>query len=155
MPAILFPLFDALRVAAVAAAAALAIGAWPAWTLATREFRWKRETLAVLAFLELTPTLVFGYLLLPVFPWPLAIAVSLLQGVPYVLRATRAAFLALPPDYTKAALLAGASDRAVFRRIAMPLNYRPILMAALGVFTFTLLQFAATLLIAHRLRGRS
>jgi molybdate transport system permease protein len=155
MTVALSPLFDSLQVAALSAAAALLLAPWPAWAAATRDFRWKREILVLAGFLALTPGIVFGYLLLPSFSWTVAVAVSLVQGVPYLLRAARTAFAALPDDYRKAALMAGASDWRIFWRIATPLAYRPILMASLGVFVFTLLEFIATLLIAARLRGAS
>ena len=83
-----------------------------------------------------------------------AVAVALLQAVPYLVRAARTEFAALPDVYRKAALIAGASDWRIFWRIAVPLTYRPILEAAGGVFVFTLLQFVATLLMAERMRSR-
>ena len=152
MPAGWSALSLGLRAAALATAAALVLAAWPAWAIATRDFAWKRHLSVLAAFLALVPTVVFGYLLLPAFPWQVAAAVSLVQAVPYLLRAARTAFAALPGEYRKAALVAGAPDWRVFWRIALPLAYRPILMAALGVFVFTLLQLFATLLIAQRLR---
>ena len=153
MPAGSFPLLLSLRVAAISAAAALLVALWPAWVMATRDFPWKRQILAVSAVLALVPAVIFGYLLLPAFFWQIAAAVSLVQGVPYILRAARTAFGALPAEYRKSALVAGASDWRIFWRIALPLAYRPVLAAGLAVFTFTLLQYIAAVLIARRLGG--
>ena len=154
MPAGWFPLLVSLRVAALSAAASLLLAAWPAWAMATREFQWKREVTAAVALLALVPAVIFGYLLLPAFSWQTAAAVGLVQGVPYLLRAGRGAFGALPAGYRKAALVVGASDWRIFWRIAVPLAYRPILMATGGVFVFTLLEFAAVLMMAQPLKGR-
>jgi len=144
-----------LRVAALSAAAALLLAPVPAWLLATREFGWKRPLVLASAFLALVPAVILGYLLLPAFPWQVAAAVSLLQSVPYLLRAASAAFAAQPRQYRDAALVAGAPEWRILFRVAIPLAGRPILTAALGVFVFTPLEFAAVLAVAQRLRGPS
>jgi len=153
MPAGWYGLLLGLRVAAFSAAAALLVSAWPGWAMATRDFRWKRSLLAVAAFLALVPSLIFGYLLLPRLTWQVAVAASLVQAAPFVLRAARDAFAALPRDYRNSARVMGASDWLIFWRIGLPLAYRPVLAAAVAVFVFTLLQSLATLLIEQRLRG--
>ena len=144
-----FPLWLGFRAAALSTAMALAFGPWLAYLA-------RRRRTASLAWLPLSvsPVLLIAYCLAATdFQWPTAALVASLFGLPYVMRESRAAFEALPAEYLNAARGLGASEWRVFRSIAAPLAWRPILAAGAFVFATVGADCGVVLILARALRA--
>src|ERR1019366_1174171 len=104
-----FPLWLALRVAGLSTAISVVLGLWLGWTLANRQFAGKRALAALATAALALPAPVLCYYLLAVFArlWPLTeinlVAAGVLSAMPLLIRASRAAFASLDPNFTKAA----------------------------------------------------
>ena len=149
-----FPLWLALRVAGLSTAISVVLGLWLGWTLANRQFAGKLALGALATAALALPAPVLCYYLLAVFArlWPLTeinlVAAGVLSAMPLLIRASRAAFASLDPNFTKAARSLGASGWRVFLRIELPLALGPILAAIALAFARVLMEFAAARWIA-------
>ena len=132
------PLWLSLRDAALATLLALLSGLPLAWYLARRRapaFRFAGVALLLPLLLPLGPT---NPLFLGVF----------LQAAPLFILLARHAFLSLDPQHENTARTLGASEWRVFAQVALPLAARPLLLAAVAVFS---LLTVATLLAPSRI----
>lgn len=137
-----------LQAAALSTAIAVVLGPWLA-------YRWKPWAGIWLAWLplSLSPALLFGYCLLAAdFGRLPAGLVASAFSLPYMMRASAAAYGLLDPQYFNAARGLGASEWRIFRRIAGPLALRPILAAAAFAFASVTTDCAVALMLARALR---
>jgi len=129
------PVWLSLQVASLATAGALVLGLWLGYSLATREFRARRVTLGLLAFLFSTPVVILAWLFLrPVFPWQAGALVGTLAALPPVALGARRPLQDLDRAYGNAARSLGSSEWRIFWRVMLPLGWRPILSAAAIAF---------------------
>jgi len=144
------PLWLGLRAAAFSSAMALVLGPWLAYWLQ------RYAAAAPLAWLPLsvTPVLLFAYCLRAAqFRWAAAGLIASTFSLPYVMRASAAAYGALKPEYVNAARGLGATEWRVFARIAGPLALRPILAAAAFVFAVVAAEAGAVLILVRAARA--
>ncbi len=76
-------------------------------------------------------------------------------AAPFYVRPLAAAFRAGSPEVAEAARLDGAGGFAFFRRIALPLVHRPLIVALTLAWARALGEFGATALFAGSLAGRT
>lgn len=175
LAASLQPLWLTLKVATVATVVASILAIGCACYIARTRFRGKEllDTLFVLPMV-LPPT-VMGYYLIIVlgrngflgrwfeqvlgirFMFTLngAIIASIVVAFPLIYKSARAAFEEIPQAYVEAAQNLGASRRAVFWRIILPLAIRGIMAGVMLALARTLGEFGATLMIAGNLPGKT
>jgi len=142
------PVWLALRAAALATVLALALGPWLA-------FLSRRHPAAPLVRLPLgvSSSLLIAYCLLAAdFRWVLAALVASAFSLPYLMRASAAAYDSFRPEYLNAARGLGASEWRVFWRIARPLALRPVLSAASFVLASAAAECGVALILARSLR---
>lgn len=171
--------WDALRlslwVACWATVLAVPLALWVAWLLARRDF-WGKSLLNALVHLPLVlPPIVTGYLLLsafgpntPVggvlaeglglslaFRWTGAVLAAVVMGFPLMVRAMRLAIEAVDPALEDAAATLGASRRAVFLRVTLPLILPGILAGAVMGFAKAMGEFGATITFVANIPGQT
>ena len=144
------PLWLGLRAACLSTAIALALGPWLAFLLLGRPALGRTAWLPLTAS---TPLIAAYALLARPFAWPMAALAALPFSLPYLMRASAAAFTQLNPDYLNAARGLGASEWRVFARVAAPLARGPILGAAGFAFAGVATDYAALLILARALRA--
>lgn len=170
------PLWLSLLVASSATLLALPPGLWAAHLLGVRRpfpGRALVETLLTLP-LVLPPTVV-GYSLLLVlgrgtafgrwlndaagvrllFTWQGAAVAATVMAMPLFVRTAAAALASVDTELLEAARTLGASERAVFFRVLVPLAYRGLLAATTLAFARALGEFGATLMVAGNIPGRT
>ncbi|MFT6676278.1 MAG: molybdate transport system permease protein [Sulfitobacter sp.] len=170
--------WEALRlsiwVACWATALAVPLALWVAWLLARKEF-WGKSLLNALVHLPLVlPPVVTGYLLLisfsraaPLgriletlglqlaFHWSGAVLAAIVMGFPLMVRAIRLAIEAVDPKLEAAAATLGASRRAVFARVTLPLIAPGILAGAVMGFAKAMGEFGATITFVANIPGQT
>ena len=125
-----------------------------AWFVENRRFTGRRELQwLVLAASALPAPLLIYFLLardvLGAEPSGFGMAAAAVVSVtPYVLRQSRAAFVALSPAYAKAARSLGLPEELVFARVELPLVRRRVAIAAGWALARVVLEFAAAVWIA-------
>ena len=127
-------------------AISLVLGLWLGYILQTRPW----PTAIAVACLLLPPTLVGARFLLPWFTLPVAVLAGSVFGLPFLLLSSRMAFQRLHPGFLNTARSLGASEWRVFWRIALPLAWRPILLAAVILFV----RIASELALLSRIDRR-
>jgi molybdate transport system permease protein len=163
-----------LRVAAIATLLILPIGIFAAWRLAQRQGpgRTLVETLLSLP-LVLPPTAV-GLLLLEalrrsgpigrlldragieiLFTWKAVVLATAVMSFPLLVRPVRTAFEEVDPRLLAMGRSLGSGPFSVFRRVALPLAWRGILVGTLLAFSRALGEFGATIMIAGNIPGRT
>ncbi len=163
-----------LRVAAIATLLILPIGIFAAWRLALRQGpgRTLVETLLSLP-LVLPPTAV-GLLLLEalrrsgpigrlldragieiLFTWKAVVLATAVMSFPLLVRPVRTAFEEVDPRLLAMGRSLGSGPFSVFRRVALPLAWRGILVGTLLAFSRALGEFGATIMIAGNIPGRT
>ena len=163
-----------LRVAAIATLLILPIGIFAAWRLAQRQGpgRTLIETLLSLP-LVLPPTAV-GLLLLEalgrsgpigrlldragieiLFTWKAVVLATAVMSFPLLVRPVRTAFEEVDPRLLAMGRSLGSGPFSVFRRVALPLAWRGILVGTLLAFSRALGEFGATIMIAGNIPGRT
>jgi molybdate transport system permease protein len=163
-----------LRVAAIATLLILPIGIFAAWRLAQRQGpgRTLVETLFSLP-LVLPPTAV-GLLLLEalrrsgpigrlldragieiLFTWKAVVLATAVMSFPLLVRPVRTAFEEVDPRLLAMGRSLGSGPLSVFRRVALPLAWRGILVGTLLSFSRALGEFGATIMIAGNIPGRT
>ncbi len=163
-----------LRVAAIATLLILPIGIFAAWRLALRQGpgRTLVETLLSLP-LVLPPTAV-GLLLLEalrrsgpigrlldragieiLFTWKAVVLATAVMSFPLLVRPVRTAFEEVDPRLLAMGRSLGSGPFSVFRRVALPLAWRGILVGTLLAFSRALGEFGAAIMIAGNIPGRT
>jgi molybdate transport system permease protein len=170
------PLPLSLLVAGAAALLAIGPGLWAAYLLgARRPFPGRAlvETLLTLP-LVLPPTVVgYGLLLLLgrgtpfgrwlndtagvrlLFTWEGAALAAAVMALPLFVRTAAAAFASVDSELLEAGRTLGASERALFFAVLVPLSYRGLLAAGTLAFARALGEFGATLMVAGSIPGRT
>jgi molybdate transport system permease protein len=97
----------------------------------------------------------FGWNLGLVFTWYAAVLAAIVVSFPLMYRAALGAFEQIDALLLDVARLDGASDRAVFWYIALPLAMPGILAGTVLTFARALGEFGATLMIAGNIPGQT
>ncbi len=98
---------------------------------------------------------IFGWNLGLVFTWYAAVLAAIVVSFPLMYRAALGAFEQIDSLLLDVARLDGASDRAVFWYIALPLAMPGILAGTVLTFARALGEFGATLMIAGNIPGQT
>jgi molybdate transport system permease protein len=98
---------------------------------------------------------IFGWNLGLVFTWYAAVLAAIVVSFPLMYRAALGAFEQIDALLLDVARLDGASDRAVFWYIALPLAMPGILAGVVLTFARALGEFGATLMIAGNIPGQT
>jgi len=164
-----------LKVALCATVIDLVLGIAAGWLLAHRRFVGRDLLESVLTLPMVLPPTVLGYYLLVVvgrrgwlggwlhdvfgieliFTWQGAVLAAAVVAFPLVLKAARAAFEGVDPQFERAARVLGLPEWAVFARVTLPLAWRGILSGVLLAFARALGEFGATLMVAGSIPGRT
>ena len=170
----LSPLWISLRIAAIATLITGVLGISAAHFMQRYRGRWRSllESL-FLAPMVLPPT-VLGFLLLlllgrngplgallsytgidVVFTWYAAVLTATVVAFPLMYRTTLGTFEQIDSSLQRAARTLGASERAVFLRITLPLSLPGLLAGLTLAFARALGEFGATLMLAGNIPGRT
>lgn len=90
-----------------------------------------------------------------VFSWPATVIAATVVAFPLMYRTTLGAFEQVNPTLLDAARTLGASERAVFRRVLLPLAAPGVLAGTILAFARALGEFGATLMLAGNIPGRT
>src|ERR1700678_1580266 len=90
-----------------------------------------------------------------VFSWPATVIAATVVAFPLMYITARAALEQVDPHLMQAARTLGASERRVFREIALPLAWPGILAGTILSFARALGEFGATLMIAGNIPGKT
>ncbi len=171
------PLLISLKVALSATLITFCLGVPIAYFMArSREHgRGRGQTLldSILLLPLVLPPTVIGFLLLwllgnqgplhvllPAFPnivftgWA-AVITAVVVAFPLMYRTGRAAFSQIDPQLSKVAQTLGASEQAVFKKIAVPLAMPGLVAGTLLTFARSLGEFGATLMLAGNIPGKT
>ncbi len=164
-----------LRIALVATLLSLPLAIWIAWLLARRDF-FGKSILNIIVHLPLVlPPVVTGYALLLLFgkQGPLgemfetlfgitfafrstgAALAAAIMGFPLIVRAIRLGFEGVDHGLEEAGATLGASKRAVFRRVTLPLITPALLTGAVLGFAKAMGEFGATITFVASIPGQS
>lgn len=168
------PLLLSLKVAGCATILASVLGIAIAFGLSRWNSPWCDAVDAVLTLPMVLPPTVIGYYLLVllgrrgwlgqflakwdielVFTWQGAVIAATIVAFPMVLKAARAAFEDVNPQFQNAGRLLRVSEAGVFFRVTLPLASRGILAGILLAFARALGEFGATLMVAGSIPGRT
>ena len=153
---------------------AVPLALWVAFVLARKEF-WGKGLLSALVHLPLVlPPVVTGYLLLIAFGrnaplgralesigitlafhWSGAVLAAIIMGFPLMVRAMRLAIEAVDPKLEEAAATLGATRKAVFARVTLPLIAPGILAGAVMGFAKAMGEFGATITFVANIPGQT
>jgi molybdate transport system permease protein len=164
-----------LRIALVATLLSLPFAIWIAWLLARRDF-FGKSILNIIVHLPLVlPPVVTGYALLLLFGkqgpfgevfetlfgisfafrWTGAALAAAIMGFPLIVRAIRLGFEGVDHGLEEAGATLGASKRAVFRRVTLPLITPALLTGAVLGFAKSMGEFGATITFVASIPGQS
>ena len=164
-----------LRIALVATLLSLPFAIWIAWLLARRDF-FGKSILNIIVHLPLVlPPVVTGYALLLLFGkqgpfgevfetlfgitiafrWTGAALAAAIMGFPLIVRAIRLGFEGVDHGLEEAGATLGASKRAVFRRVTLPLITPALLTGAVLGFAKAMGEFGATITFVASIPGQS
>jgi molybdate transport system permease protein len=169
------PLLLTLKVAGWATAINLVLGVAAGLALARMRFVGRNLLDTLLTLPMVLPPTVLGYYLLVligrrgplggwlrdqfgielIFTWQGAVIAAALVGFPLVLKAARAAFEGVDPQFEQAARSLGVSESALFFRVTLPLAWRGILAGVLLAFARATGEFGATLMVAGSIPGQT
>lgn len=90
-----------------------------------------------------------------VFTWAAVVIAMAVMSVPFLVRASRAAFENVSPRLEQIARSLGASDTRVFFTISLPLAARAITGGVVLAFARAIGEFGATVLVAGNIPGRT
>ena len=90
-----------------------------------------------------------------VFSWPATVIAATVVAFPLMYRTTLGAFEQVNPALLDAARTLGASERAVFRKVLLPLAAPGVVAGTVLAFARALGEFGATLMIAGNIPGRT
>lgn len=149
---------NSLAFALVTTLLALGLGLIAAYLLSGRITRWSKllDPLFMLPLATSAVTLGFGFIItldkppLNLRSSPLLIPIAhTLVAMPFVVRSILPALRAVPPSYSEAARVLGASGWQVWRLIDIPLISRALLVGATFAFTTSMGEFGASLFVAR------
>jgi molybdate transport system permease protein len=164
-----------LRIALVSTLLSLPFAIWIAWLLARRDF-FGKSILNIIVHLPLVlPPVVTGYALLLLFGkqgplgevfetlfgisfafrWTGAALAAAIMGFPLIVRAIRLGFEGVDHGLEEAGATLGASKRAVFRRVTLPLITPALLTGAVLGFAKAMGEFGATITFVASIPGQS
>lgn len=83
------------------------------------------------------------------------VAVQSFVAMPYLIRAARGAFEAVPPHLAMAMRVMGAGEHTIFLRLYLPMAFRGIFAGAVMAWTRAIGEFGATLLIVGAMPFRT
>lgn len=164
-----------LKVALCATVIDLVLGIAAGWLLAHRRFVGRDLLESVLTLPMVLPPTVLGYYLLVVvgrrgwlggwlhdvfgieliFTWQGAVLAAAVVAFPLVLKAARAAFEGVDPQFERAARVLGLPEWALFARVTLPLAWRGILSGVLLAFARALGEFGATITFVSNIPGET
>lgn len=169
------PLLLSLKVAGLATLLVLVVGTALGFLLARRPFPGREVLDSICTLPMVLPPTVLGYYLLVllgrrgalggfldrtfgiqlIFTWQGAVIAASIVSFPLALKAARAAFEQVDPQFERAARTLGVSETGVFFRVTLPLAWRGILAGTLLAFARALGEFGATLMVAGSIPGRT
>jgi molybdate transport system permease protein len=168
------PLFISLATTCAATFATFFLGLFAAWLMYGMRGSLRAWIDGVLTLpLVLPPTVVGFFLLLLfgrrsfighalghigitiVFSWPATVIAATVVAFPLMYRTTLGALEQVNPNLLDAARTLGASERAVFRRVLLPLAAPGVLAGTVLAFARALGEFGATLMLAGNIPGRT
>lgn len=170
----LSPLWISLKVSLLATAITFGLGT----IVAYRMYRYRRKERSLIEAMLIIPLIlpptVVGFVLLVllgnngifgrilaqwnlrlVFTWYAAVLAVTIVAFPLMYRAALGAFEQIDPLILDAARLDGASERAIFWHVAMPLAIHGILAGTVLAFARALGEFGATLMLAGNIPGQT
>lgn len=164
----LFPLFLSLKIASIATVITICIGFPTAFILSRNHGKiWDFVDTLVNMPIVMPPT-VLGYYLLVllgrrsfigkmleekfditiVFTQTGAVIAAVIVSLPYIIKTSKSAFLAINQDYINAAKLMGVSEIKIFLQIMLPLSWYGITAGITMGFVRALGDFGTTLMIS-------
>ena len=163
-----------LRAAALSTALILPPGLALGLLLARRRWRGKTLVETLIALPLVMPPVATGLILLKllgrrgplgsllhdagieiVFTWAAVVIAMATMSMPFLVRASRAAFESVDPRLEQIARSLGASDARVFFTISLPLASRAIAGGVVLAFARALGEFGATVLVAGNIPGET
>jgi molybdate transport system permease protein len=170
-----YPLWLSLQVATLATATAVSIGVPVAAALALRRFPGRDLADVLLTAPLVLPPTVLGYYLLvalgrqsPIGQWieaftgsPIvftktgAILAATIGAIPFVVRASRAAFESVDPQLVRAARTLGAGPLRALTSVQIPLAAPGLAAGAMLGFARALGDFGVTLMVAGNIPGHT
>jgi molybdate transport system permease protein len=164
-----------VSVAMAATLLASLVGLPLAWLVAKKRFRGAGLVVALASLPLVLPPTVTGYILLEifgrraligrllekqlglvlVFHWSGAVLAAAVTSFPLLFLSARTAFEAVDTNYEQASRLLGCSERAVLRRVTLPLASRGLGVGIVLGFVRALGDFGATLMLAGNVPGRT
>lgn len=164
-----------VSVATAATLLASLVGLPLAWVVAKKRFRGAGLVVALASLPLVLPPTVTGYILLEifgrrtlvgrfleeqcglvlVFHWSGAVLAAAVTSFPLLFLSARSAFETVDTNYEQAARLLGCSERAVLRRVTLPLASRGLGVGMVLGFVRALGDFGATLMVAGNIPGRT
>jgi len=164
----LFPLCLSFQVATCATLASLAIGIPFAYAMSRNQGKIADLVDSLTNLPIVLPPTVLGYYLLVllgrqshlgrfmesrfdlliVFTPVGAVIAATLVSIPYMIKASKTAFLGVSPDYLNAARLLGRTEADIFFSVLIPISWRGILAGTTMTFVRALGDFGATLMVA-------
>ena len=174
LPSDLSPLYISLATTCAATVATFFLGLFAALLMYRMQGSLRAWTDGILTLpLVLPPTVVGFFLLLLlgrrsfighaigelgftiVFSWPATVIAATVVAFPLMYRTTLGAFEQVNPTLLDAARTLGASERAVFRRVLLPLAGPGVVAGTVLAFARALGEFGATLMLAGNIPGRT
>lgn len=149
---------NSLAFAALTTLLSVALGLITAYLLALRGSRLARwlDPLFMLPLATSAVTLGFGFIIALDEPplnlrtsWVLIPLAHTLVAMPFVVRSVLPALRSIPPHYSEAARVLGASPFNVWRLIELPLISRGLIVGATFAFTVSMGEFGASLFVAR------
>ena len=89
------------------------------------------------------------------FTWKAVVLATAVMSFPLLVRPVRTAFEEVDPRLLAMGRSLGSGPFSVFRRVALPLAWRGILVGTLLAFSRALGEFGATIMIAGNIPGRT
>lgn len=90
-----------------------------------------------------------------VFSWPATVIAAIVVAFPLMYITARAALEQVDPHVLQAARTLGASERRIFREVALPLAWPGVLAGTILSFARALGEFGATLMLAGDIPGKT
>lgn len=164
-----------VRVALVSTLTTTPLAVWLGWVLARKTLPAKPLVEAFISLPLVAPPVVTGYLLLLLlgrngyigrwlfdgfgirltFNFAALVIASVVVSLPLAVRSARSAFELIDPVFEKASRTLGASRRATFFRVSLPLALPGVLSGMVLSFARSLGEFGATITLAGNIAGKT
>jgi len=170
----LSPLYISLATTCAATVATFVLGLLAAWFMYRVHGRLRAWIDGILTLPLVLPPTVVGFILLVilgrrsfighalecigitiVFSWPATVIAATVVAFPLMYRTTLGAFEQVNPNLLDVARTLGASERAVFSRVLLPLASPGVVAGTVLAFARALGEFGATMMIAGNIPGRT